>query len=328
MSLVEKYGSLFNSFSGKKVLVVGDLMLDTYLIGKASRISPEAPVPVVKLDHREDRLGGAANCAMNIAALGGVPIMMGAVGRQEPGERFLEIVHQHDFPDQGILVHDYFTTTRKVRVVAESQQIVRVDEEVKFEMTDMNFKRSVSFLEKTIPEVGAIAISDYAKGFVTGELMTEINNLAKIRTIPILVDPKPVNASLFKGVELLKPNRKEAGELSGIDITDDKSCDLAAEKIIGEYSPKALLITRGSHGMHLYNEDASPVRMLVNVSYVYDVSGAGDTVLATIALARAAGVEIADACEVAAYAASVAVRKPGTSTVTPDEILDALKSHG
>ena len=263
-----------------RVLVIGDLMLDTYLIGKANRISPEAPVPVVKLDIRDDRLGGAANCAMNIAALGGVPVMMGAIGKNDAGERFIEIVRQHGFEEDGILRHDYFLTTRKVRVVAEGQQIVRVDEEERLEMSDGFQRRMFEFVEKAIPDVDAVAVSDYAKGFVTGELMTRLQNLSRPRDIPVLVDPKPVNIGFYKGVDLLKPNRRETGQLGGIDIVDDRTCDTAALRVMYEYTPRALLVTKGPEGMDLYREDAEPVRIRAEVSRVYDVSGAGDTVLA------------------------------------------------
>jgi len=317
---------LIPKFSDKRVLVIGDLMLDTYLIGKAGRISPEAPVPVVRLDIRDDRLGGAANCAMNIAALGGVPIMMGAIGKKETGERFMDIVHQHGFADEGILQHDYFLTTRKVRVVAEGQQIVRVDEEEPLKMSDSFSRRMFEFLEKAVPTVDAVAVSDYAKGFINGELMTKLNDLARQKEIPILVDPKPVNIGFYKGVDLLKPNRLETSQLSGIDILDDRTCDTASLRVMYEYSPHALLVTRGRDGMDLYREDAEPVRIRSEVSHVYDVSGAGDTVLAVLALGYAGKVDPIDACCLAAAAAAVVVRKPGTSTVTQDELAGSLGS--
>jgi len=317
---------LVESLKGARVLVMGDLMLDTYLIGKAARISPEAPVPVVRLEKRDDRLGGAANCAMNVAALGGEPIMMGAIGRLEAGERFLSIVHEHGFADDGILVHDYFMTTRKVRVVADGQQIARVDEEERLTMSESFQRKALAFLTKTVPTVGAIAVSDYAKGFVTPEFMTALHDLSRLHSIPVLVDPKPVNVALYKGCDLMKPNRKETMELSGIEIVDDQSCDSAALNVMYRYSPRALLVTRGPDGMDLYREDSPPVRIRTRVSRIYDVSGAGDTVLATVALGYARKIDPADACRLAAAAAAVAVTKPGTSTVSPEELVESVRS--
>jgi len=310
--------------SGARVLVVGDLMLDTYLIGNASRISPEAPVPVVHLENRDDRLGGSANCAMNIAALGGVPVMMGAVGRKEAGERFMDIVHQKDFDSSGILLHDYFLTTRKVRVVADQQQIVRVDEEEKLQFTEKFLNKALAFLETSVPTVDAVAVSDYAKGFVTPEIMTKLHDLSRLHHKPVLVDPKPVNACLFKGCTLLKPNKIEAVELSGLDISDDQSCDAAALHIMYEYTPGALLITRGPDGMSLYRKESDPVHIKTRQARVYDVSGAGDTVLATLALCYARGLDTVEACNIASAAATVVVNKPGTSTLSPAELSNAL----
>jgi rfaE bifunctional protein kinase chain/domain len=326
MISTDELAGLIPKFAGARILVVGDLMLDTYLIGKAGRISPEAPVPVVRLDVRDDRLGGAANCAMNVAALGGVPVMMGAIGKKEAGERFIDIVHQHGFEDGGILQHDYFLTTRKVRVVAEGQQIVRVDEEEPLTMSDSFSRRVFDYLEKAVPTVDAVAVSDYAKGFINGELMTRLHDLARQKEIPILVDPKPVNIGFYKGVDLLKPNRLETSQLGGIDILDDRTCDTASLRVMYEYSPHALLVTRGRDGMDLYREDAEPVRIRSEVSHVYDVSGAGDTVLAVLALGYACKLDPVDACRLAAAAAAVVVRKPGTSTLTQEELTDELDS--
>jgi len=313
-----------DGFNGARVLVIGDLMLDTYLIGNADRISPEAPVPVVHLQAREDKLGGSANCAMNIAALGGVPIIMGAVGRKEAGERFMDIVHQLGFDSSGILLHDYFLTTRKVRIVASGQQIVRVDEEEKLVFSDLFLNKALVFLEKALPTVDAVAVSDYAKGFITADIMGAVHDISRLHQKPVLVDPKPVNASLFRGCALMKPNCRESVQLSGVDIVDDKSCDIAGAKIMYEYSPVSLLITRGPDGMSFYRKESDPIHIKTRASRVFDVSGAGDTVLATLALCYAKGVDPVDSCRIAAAAASVVVNKPGTSTLTPDELSEAL----
>jgi D-beta-D-heptose 7-phosphate kinase/D-beta-D-heptose 1-phosphate adenosyltransferase len=324
MNPVKALEKIISSFQGARVLVIGDLMLDTYLIGTAARISPEAPVPVVELQVREDRLGGAANCAMNISSLGGEPIIVGAVGRAEAGERFIDLVRQQGFDEQGIVSHDHILTTRKVRVVAAGQQIVRVDEEEPLVLPERLENRLVHFIEKMIPSVGAVSVSDYAKGLITPRIMTALFDLARVRRIPVLVDPKPANIRLYKGCDLMKPNRKETAELAGMTIVDDASCDEAARKVLHEYSPRALLITRGPEGMDLYREGMAPVRVKARVSRVYDVSGAGDTVLATCAIAYSRGVDPVKACKLAVAAASVVVRKPGTSTVTPEELLESL----
>lgn len=312
------------NLAGAKVLVLGDLMLDTYMIGDAVRISPEAPVPVLQLAWVEDRPGGAANTAMNISALGGEPVILGAIGPDDAGHRFMDILTAKGFSDEGIFVHDDISTTRKTRVVAGTQQIVRIDEEEVFNWKKDLVKKVFESIERMVPDVEAIAISDYAKGFLTGKLMTKLNDTARMHNIPILVDPKPVNAGLFKGCDLLKPNKKEATELSGIEILDDASCDKAAAIIMNEFSPRALLITRGADGMDLYRKKQETVRIKAHISQVFDVSGAGDTVLAMLAIAFARKIEPEIACELASYAAGVAVRKPGTSVVTLDEVIKTI----
>ncbi len=317
---------LASDLKGARVLVTGDLMLDIYVRGVASRISPEAPVPVVRLDEREYRLGGAANSAMNIAALGGEPVILGAVGKDESSEIFLRIARENGFNVDGIIPLDEFVTTSKLRVVADGQQIVRVDEEEQLGWNDWLSKQVENFIEVTLPNVDAIAVSDYAKGFINGDLMTALNDHAKQHGIPILVDPKPVNAGLYRGCDLLKPNTKEASELSGVEIVDDVTCDRAALTLLYEYSPKGLLITRGREGMDLYLEDSDPVRIRTRVRHVYDVSGAGDTVLATLAMGYARNFDPVKSCELAAAAASVAVSKSGTSTVTTDELIASIRS--
>jgi len=311
-----------------RVLVLGDLMLDTYLTGSAARISPEAPVPVVMLGTREHRLGGAANSAMNIAGLGGETVLVGALGHDENADIFLKIAGDHGFNTDGIFTDHNLTTTSKTRVVAGNQQIVRVDEESRMAWSDQLREEVHKFLEKILPTVGAVAVSDYAKGFVTAELMTMLLDNARLNRIPVLVDPKPVNIGLYKGCDLLKPNSKEASELAGIDIVDDPSCDSAADRLMDLYSPRALLITRGPNGMDLYRNGSHPVRVNAHVSHVYDVSGAGDTVLAALSMAYAVNIDPVDACRIAAAAAAVAVTKPGTSTVSLAELLDSLRMMG
>jgi rfaE bifunctional protein kinase chain/domain len=317
---------LVYELKGARVLVMGDLMLDTYLIGEAGRISPEAPVPVVKLGTKDYRLGGAANSAMNIAALGGEPVLVGAIGRDESAAMFLDIAHRMGFRTEGIISDSSILTTSKVRVVAGNQQIVRIDDERRLEWTDEIRGKILGFIEKTIPEVEVVAVSDYAKGFIDAEVMTRIHDLSRMNRIPVLVDPKPPNIGLYKGSDLLKPNRKEAAELAGMDIKDDETCDKAAEKLMAEYSPRALLITRGPDGMHLYREGMDPVRVKARVSHVYDVSGAGDTVLATLSMGYAKGFDPVDSCRLAAAAAAVAVTKPGTSTVSHEELVESVRS--
>jgi rfaE bifunctional protein kinase chain/domain len=311
-------------FRDVPVLVLGDLMLDTYLIGTAARISPEAPVPVVKLELRDDRLGGAANCAMNIASLGGIPIIVGAIGRGDTGERFMDLLRRFGFDEEGIVAHDHILTTRKVRVVAAGQQIVRVDEEEMLVLPERLENRIISFIEKTVPAVRAVAISDYAKGIINPRIMAALHDITRQKNVPVLVDPKPVNAALYKGADLMKPNRKETAELAGMEIIDDVSCETAAGIVLSRYCPKALLVTRGPDGMDLYREGEKPVRLKAHVSRVFDVSGAGDTVLAVCAMGWAAGLDPVLTCHLAAHASAVVVTKPGTSTVTPEELAESM----
>ncbi|HEX9744158.1 MAG TPA: PfkB family carbohydrate kinase [bacterium] len=320
----EKLKSLVPKLSGQKILVLGDLMLDTYLQGDASRISPEAPVPVVKLNKREDRPGGAANCAMNIAAMGGIPVLVGTIGNDEAGEIFRKLIRGSGFDDSGIISDSSITTIRKTRVVASTQQIVRVDEEKVSPLIESLIDKAFGFISDHISDAGAVAVSDYAKGFIGPELMTVLHDISRQNRVPILVDPKPSNIGIYSGSDLIKPNRKEISEITGFSVTDEKSCDDAANLVKENYSPKSLLVTLGQDGMRLYANGKDPVNIRAKVSRIFDVSGAGDTVLAVCALGYASGMDTVDSCTLASYAAAVAVTKPGTSVVTPEELIVSI----
>ncbi|MBU1023522.1 bifunctional hydroxymethylpyrimidine kinase/phosphomethylpyrimidine kinase [bacterium] len=315
-----------DAFSSKKILILGDLILDEYIWGNAERISPEAPIPVVNILKTEVRLGGAANVAMSILALGGQPELTGIIGDDDSGAKFLKTAESLGLSTDGIFVVPGHITPLKTRVIASSQQMLRIDNE-RIEPIENDIRgKLIEYLITQLENSSALLISDYAKGLIGSELLAPVLDKAKSLELLITVDPKPVNMHLYKGVTLVSPNLKETAIASGVKITDQKSLSLAASILMDKISPKALLVTRGSDGLSLFESD-SEYHLPAMASQVYDVSGAGDTVIGTLTLSLAAGAHLKDAVEIANCAAGVVVRKPGVATISPVELKDALKNR-
>ena len=325
---LEKY---IDMFAGKKILILGDLLLDEYIWGDTDRISPEAPVPVVNIRHREIRPGGAANVAMTISALGGNPVLSGIVGPDDVGDKFIQTIESCGLAKNGIfIVHDRVTPL-KTRVIASNQQMLRIDNEV-VSPIEKNAREElieclVEYFKTEMQNSTALLISDYAKGLISSDLLAPVLDMAKSLGLQIIVDPKPVNMHLYKGVTLISPNLKETASFSGIKIMDRISLKKAAEILMEKISPKVLLVTKGGEGLSLFTSDDSEHHLPAMTSHVYDVSGAGDTLVGTLALAMASGANLMDAVEIANCAAGVVVRKPGVAVVTPDELRNALRNR-
>ncbi len=303
-----------------RVAVVGDLICDRYVIGSVERISPEAPVPVVKVEEERYFLGGASNVAINLKKLGCDVLLLGVVGNDSAGKRMMNMIKNEGISTDNIIVLDDRPTTLKTRVVAHSQQIVRFDREKILHID----KKYTNAMIKSIKGYGAdaVIVSDYGKGVVTEYL---IKQLTSIENLFISVDPKVSNADMYKKVDIITPNLKEAKQMSGVEIDSFRNgLELAARRIIKLSEARYVLITQGHKGMSLFNENGLVYYQPSQAKEVYDVTGAGDTVIAVLTASIAAGFDIKSAVRIANTAAGIVVGKMGTASVTLQELEDSL----
>jgi len=311
-------------FPQASLLVIGDLILDHYVMGRVSRISPEAPVPVVHVESETLRLGGAANVFNNILALGGKADLCGVIGADESGRLLLKELGQTRSGRGGVIIDHDRPTTRKSRVIAHNQQIVRYDMEGRQELKGTLQKRLLRYVESRIRELSCIVVSDYAKGVVSAALMTELTRMAALRKIPIIVDPKVEHFSYYKGVTVMTPNHLEATQAAGLHGDDDQTINQAGTVIRQRLGCQSVLITRGEKGMSLYEGEGTSWHLPTQARQVYDVTGAGDTVIGTLALALATGANMREAATLANHAAGIVVGMVGTATVSPKQLLEAV----
>ena len=317
----------------RPIVVVGDVMLDHFVVGAVDRISPEAPVPVVRFAREEYRLGGAANVAHNVRALGGDVIMAGVIGRDEAGDRLLQELDVLGIDTEGVVTDEARRTTRKLRVVTNrNQQVARVDYESDAELSGDTERQLAERVEQAARSVGVIVVSDYLKGAITRELMARLTACGRSRGIPVLVDPKIPHIDYYGGATLVTPNHVEAEAATHMRVRTSEDARTAARAFRRLSRCESVLITRGEHGMWLLEwgpgNDGVPrseEELHAVAREVSDVTGAGDTVIATLALSLAAGARMADAAQLANYAAGVVVGKFGPGTVAPQELLEALR---
>lgn len=308
---------------GAIVGVVGDVMLDRFVWGKVSRISPEAPVPVVTIEREDYHLGGAANVARNIASLGGSPLLLGIVGEDEAGESLRRALTERGLSADSVLSDVSRRTTVKTRIIAHSQQVVRADWESTEDIAGDVESKCISLLEEVVRRSKALVLSDYSKGSLTPKVIERAIAAAKKRGIAILVDPKVHRYRLYRGVTLVTPNLSEAERFTGIDVRSESDLEGAARRILDELECDAVLITRGEQGMSLFERARPAFHIETSAREVFDVTGAGDTVIATAALALASGEGMMNAAALANRAAGIVVGKLGTATVLPEELLEA-----
>ena len=318
---VPRASALLARMAGRRVVVIGDVMIDEWIWGRVSRISPEAPVPVVAVHNHSFTLGGSGNVANNLRALGAAVTFVGVVGNDPEGQRVRDLFAAIDCDTAGVLTLADRPTTRKTRVVAHNQQVVRADWESTAPLSDSDRARVVDAVRRAVVGADAVVLSDYAKGIMHREIVE-----AALAAPIVVADPKPDNVGLFSGVTCIAPNASEAARASGIAIVDDASLERAGAKLLETLACRYVLITRGEHGMSLFGRDGERDQIASVARTVFDVSGAGDTVVAVLTLALAAGVPIATATRLANYAAGAVVEKLGTATATPDEII-ALMEH-
>ncbi len=313
--------SFIDRFPATRVLVVGDIVLDHYIWGNVSRISPEAPVPVVNVTRENLLLGGAANVVNNIHALGGSVSVCGVIGADEAGRHILHLFHTHDIRTDGLVVDSTRPTTIKTRVIAHNQQVVRFDRETKDRIERDTHRRIFDYIGQQVSEgLDAIVLSDYCKGVVTSDLVRAIVRLAKKHKVIVSVDPKVSHFGMYRGVTILTPNINEAAIGSKIEIHDENSLLRAGALLLKQLKCDAVLITRGEQGMSLFEQGGRVTHIPTVALDVFDVTGAGDTVIGTLTLAMAAGANKVDAARISNYAAGLVVGVVGTATVRPGEL--------
>lgn len=312
---------------GQKILVLGDLMLDQWMWGKVSRISPEAPVPVVDVNRTTYTPGGAANVVCNLVALGCQVTVGGLIGRDETGERLRGLLEQHGAKTDGLKVTPSRRTTVKTRIIAHSQQVVRVDQEDRGSFSNSEVEELVRWVESSGHAFDGIFLSDYDKGLFTCPDVIELLSRMYERKAPVVAGPKPENLAVFKRVHCLTLNALEAGNATGIPIVDSESAERSGRKLLELSRADQVLVTRGEHGMTLFTPGSESVSEPAFATEVYDVSGAGDTVLSVMGLGLCAGIAPAACIRLASHAAAVVVRKLGTATVTVDEIAQSLRDR-
>ncbi len=313
---------------GKKVLILGDVMLDVYLQGDAKRISPEAPVPVVHIQNEKHMPGGAANVARNIRKLGGLPTLIGLCGAGRDGQSLVRLL-QESYIAAHIFQDVRRSTTVKTRIMAQNQQMLRFDKEDYLPNSPEENAHLTHVLDSLLPMHDVMVLSDYAKGLVCREVTEHIEKLANAsaQRPEIFVDPKPQNAAVYGRTALMTPNRGEASAMAQMAINTQQDVLVAGEIILKKYSCDSLLMTLGSEGMALFLPDGSVWNIATHARAVFDVTGAGDTVIATLALARAAGIDLVEACFLATYAAGLVLEHVGVACVSAEDILDAVQ-HG
>ena len=316
--------SLLLRMDGRKVAVLGDVMLDEYLFGEVSRISPEAPVPVVRVVREQAVLGGAANVAANLKALGAVPLLIGTLQKDAAGDRLLGLLGRLGISISGLVLDPSRPTIIKTRVIGQQQQMLRIDREDVGPPDSAVLLGLRDRLDWALGEASALIVSDYAKGVVNEPVMETVRELCAARNLPWIVDPKPAHKALYRGATLMTPNTKEASELAHLPARSDLEVAEAGRAILAELGLKGLLVTRSERGMALFAPDgdhAAPWMVPTEAREVFDVSGAGDTVIAAFGAAVAAGADWREAAMLANAAAGVVVAKVGTATVTPAELL-------
>jgi len=314
--------TLIEKFRKARVLVIGDLIMDHFIWGKVRRISPEAPVPVVEVTSESIVLGGSANVVNNIHSLGGRAAITGVIGADNDGRKLVEMLREKGIGAEGIIKDAGRPTTVKTRIIAHSQQMVRFDREMKDRISPEVSARVLAYIKKAAKAADIVVISDYAKGLIDRQLVEETSAVCRRLARPVAVDPKVEHFDFYKGVTIVTPNNLEASQASGVDITDDVTLHRAGEVLFNRLGCQALLITRGENGMSLF-EDSSETHIPTVAKEVFDVSGAGDTVIGTLALALAGGANFREAAVLANFAAGVVVGKVGTATLSPAELREA-----
>jgi rfaE bifunctional protein kinase chain/domain len=313
-------------FQGKRALILGDIMLDEYVWGVVDRISPEAPVPVVKIEGETRTVGGAGNVALNVKMLGMEAVLAGTVGEDYHGRVIKKILKKNGIDHAGICFVKDLKTVVKTRIIAHSQQMVRMDRENSFNVAEGVKKELIRKLERIIPEVDFVIVSDYNKGAVSLEVFRALIERAKEKGKDVVVDPKKRNIAFYKGCTAIKPNRKEAELYSGIEVLSEEDLVRAGKKIMSKTAASAVLISRGAEGMTLIRRRGKePLNIPAIAKQVYDVTGAGDTVISAFSAVLSGGAGYEESALISNIAAAVVVGEVGTSPITREKLMKAIK---
>jgi len=324
----ERAEAIANKFASKRIVVLGDIMLDEFIWGRVRRISPEAPVPVVEVDRQTIALGGAGNVVSNLVALGAAPTPIGVLGDDLDADRLRAAFRGLGVSDARLVVDATRPTTVKTRIIAHNQQVVRTDRESRAAIPSEIESLVADSFRQEAEEADAVVVSDYGKGLLTPGLLERVLNTARERGLIVCLDPKMRSFLHYQPVTVITPNNQEAADASGISIDDERSLAEAGQKLLRSIDTSAVLITRGEEGMTLFTggvRDGGEVTHIPTVAReVYDVTGAGDTVIATLALALASGASLEEAAVLANHGAGVVVGKVGTASVSREELLATI----
>ena len=318
---------LVKGFSDLSILVLGDVILDAYIWGEVDRICPEAPVPVVDVRLESKMLGGAGNVVSNIKTLGGDVSLCGVIGNDPDGQIIGDLLKKKNVNQAGVFVDNERPTTKKTRIVAGHQQVVRFDHESRERISDHLTQKIYHYLEKAWDSFDAVILSDYGKGFIHQGLLEKVQTLNEKSSKIVSVDPKERNMHTYKKVSLITPNKKEASIAAGKEIRSESDLKEAGRKIIHSLQCENLVITLGAEGMALFKRNGDFLKIPTFAKEVFDVSGAGDTVVSTITLALAAGASLPEAAVLANYAAGVVVGKLGTAHVSDQELIEYIREE-
>ncbi len=325
MVTVQSARRILQKLKRTTVTVVGDIMLDRYLWGEVERISPEAPVPVVMVERMDLRPGGAANVAWNVSSLGAKVNLIGVLGRDNSARELKELIINKGIPTDDIVTDSSRVTTEKMRIIARNQQVVRTDFESNDRLSQRTISKIVSKLRRCIPRSRVVVVSDYGKGVVIGEVMDEIRSLCKRHGVPFFIDPKEGHFSLYREAFVLTPNKKEAGGFYNIKIRNEDDLKKVGRSLLDDLDAHAVLITRGEEGMTLFEKRRREKHFPTRAREVFDVTGAGDTVIGVLAVVYASGASLYEAIEISNISAGIVIREVGTAAVSPKEVLAELK---
>jgi D-beta-D-heptose 7-phosphate kinase/D-beta-D-heptose 1-phosphate adenosyltransferase len=313
-------------FPACRILVVGDVMLDSFIWGEVSRISPEAPVPVVEVRDESQLLGGAANVAHNVASLGGKATVAGVIGDDHAGRVLLRLFEEISVSTAGLVSENDRPTTVKTRIIARQQQVVRFDRERQGPLKEDSLNRIVFHIKENLSNLDGIIVSDYAKGVVTRQFLDALRLMITGRGVPVVVDPKVQHADFYRSFTMVTPNNHEASQMSGIEIKNEETLIRAGMLLLKHLESDSVLITRGKEGMSLFHRDGQIVHIPTVAQRVFDVTGAGDTAIATVTLGMAAGLSPDEAAILANLAAGIVVGEVGTAAVSADQLLAVFQN--
>lgn len=320
----KRINELKGNFAGKKIAVIGDMMLDCYYWGDVKRISPEAPVPVIEIDNEFYRFGGAANVALNIAKLDGIPFPIGVLGYDNNGMIFSSLLKEEKIQASGLMLDEKRPTTAKTRVIAQNQHVLRIDKEKKDYINSAMQKKLLNYFNSIVDDIQGIILQDYNKGVLTPALIKNIISIARKKDVLISVDPKFNNFFEYKNVTVFKPNRKEAGDVLGFKIKTAEDIRNAGKKLLSKLHSQYVLLTLGEEGMAIFEKDKDERKMPTKARKVADVSGAGDTVISTLTMALVSGADILEASYLANYAAGIVCEEVGIVPIELNKLFDKV----